>query len=54
MYDPSDLRGRSVQRPVTTMSVPATIAESLGFRLTGGLTREESLYAAGSGSNTLC
>jgi lipoteichoic acid synthase len=49
VYDPSDLSGRSVQRPVTTMSVPATIAESLGFRLTGGLTREESLYAASSG-----
>ena len=45
VYDPSDLRGRSVQRPVTTMSVPATIAESLGYRLSGGLTREESLYA---------
>ena len=45
VYDPADQRGRSVQRPVTTMSVPATIAESLGYRLTGGLTREDSLYA---------
>ena len=49
VYDPSDLHGRSVQRPVTTMSVPATIAESLGYRLTGGLTREESLSAADPG-----
>ncbi|HEY5786391.1 MAG TPA: sulfatase-like hydrolase/transferase [Microlunatus sp.] len=49
VYDPSDLRGRSVQRPVTTMSVPATIAESLGYRLTGGLTREKSLSAADPG-----
>jgi lipoteichoic acid synthase len=27
------------------MSAPATIAESLGYRLTGGLTREDSLFA---------
>ena len=49
VYDPSDQRGRSVQRPVTTMSVPATVAESLGYRLTGGLAHEKSLYAADPG-----
>ena len=45
VYDPTDQRGRSVQRPVSTMSVPETIAESLGYRLTGGLAREPSLSA---------
>ena len=47
VYDPSDQRGRSVQRPVTTMSVPATVAEALGLRFEGGLPREESLSADG-------
>jgi phosphoglycerol transferase MdoB-like AlkP superfamily enzyme len=47
VYDPSDQRGRSVQRPVTTMSVPATVTQALGFRVTGGLAREQSLYADG-------
>lgn len=45
VYDPSDQRARSVQRPVTTMSVPTTVAEALGLRLVGGLPREHSLYA---------
>lgn len=49
VYDPSDQRARSVQRPVTTMSVPATIAEALDLRLTGGLPREASLYDDGPG-----
>ena len=31
------------------MSVPATIAESLGYRLAGGLDREEALSADGPG-----
>jgi arylsulfatase A-like enzyme len=43
VYDPTDQRGRSVQRPVSTMSVPETIAETLGYRLSGGLPREASL-----------
>lgn len=44
VYDPTDRHGRSVQDPVSTMSIPATIAETLGFRLTGGLPRAGSLY----------
>lgn len=49
VYDPTDQRGRSVQRPVSTMSVPETVAETLGYRVTGGLVREESLAADGPG-----
>lgn len=49
VYDPRDPSGRTVQRPVTTMSVPATIADSLGFKLTGGLPRENSLFEEGPG-----
>jgi len=49
VYDPTDQRGRSVQRAVTTMSVPETIAESLGYRLAGGLDREGALSADGPG-----
>ena len=49
VYDPTDRLGRSVQRPVSTMSVPETIAESLGYRLAGGLDREASLSADGAG-----
>lgn len=45
VYDPTNPKGRSVQRPVSTMSAPETVAETLGYRLTGGLVREESLYA---------
>ena len=49
VYDPTDRRGRTVQRPVTTMSVPETVAERLGYRLSGGLAREESLFGGGGG-----
>ncbi|GAA3718672.1 hypothetical protein GCM10022204_43460 [Microlunatus aurantiacus] len=49
VYDPTDRRGRTVQRPVTTMSVPETVAERLGYRLSGGLAREESLFSGGGG-----
>lgn len=45
VYDPTNPKGRSVQRPVSTLSVPETVAETLGYRLDGGLVREESLYA---------
>lgn len=45
VYDPTDQRARTVERPVSTRSVPATIADVLGYRLTGGMEREDSLYA---------
>lgn len=45
VYDPTDQRARTVRRPVSTRSVPATIADVLGYRLTGGMDREDSLYA---------
>lgn len=45
VYDPTDQRARTVDRPVSTRSVPATIADVLGYRLTGGMERAASLYA---------
>ncbi len=45
VYDPTDQRSRTVERPVSTRSVPATVADVLGYRLTGGMEREDSLYA---------
>ncbi|MFT4164272.1 MAG: sulfatase-like hydrolase/transferase [Microlunatus sp.] len=45
VYDPTDQRGRTVERPVSTRSVPATIADVLGYRLAGGMDREDSLFA---------
>lgn len=48
VYDPTDQASRTVERPVSTRSVPATIADVLGYRLTGGMEREGSLYAKGA------
>ncbi|MDN5771012.1 MAG: sulfatase-like hydrolase/transferase [Microlunatus sp.] len=44
VYDPTDQRPRTVRRPVSTMSVPETIAETLGYRMADGLVREPALW----------
>ena len=42
VYDP-DRPARRVRTPVTNMTIPATVAELLGYRLTGGLSTAGSL-----------